>query len=160
VYIGLGFLENEYGIKYRDEVAVDKVRAISPGTVYLSKDYERILRNEVFKLIIGHPLFLAVTVSAKAGVIIFYLIISANLGLITLPFNTGRWPLKYSFWSAMAFNALFGILVVPDYRYLLGFMAIACLYGVMSIYQMMEHGNVRNFIRLLHQNGKISSCVG
>jgi hypothetical protein len=159
VYIGLGFLENEYGIKYRDEVAAEKVRAISPSTPYLSKEYERILRNEVFKLIIRHPLFFAITVFAKLGVIIFYLLISANVGLITVPFYLKRWPLEFSFWSAMAFNALFGILVVPDYRYLMGFIAMGCLYGIMGIHQIMEHGSIWNFVRRLRQGGKISSCV-
>jgi hypothetical protein len=43
------------------------------------------------------------------------------------------WPIEVAFWGAIAFNSLFGLLVIPQPQYLLGFKAFATLYGVVSV---------------------------
>jgi len=131
-YIGFGFLNNEYGIKYKDEVAMEKVCSIAPKTTYLSQDYEEILRHEVFKLIEAHPLFTVQTMFAKLGVILFYLLLFGNVGLIAVALRKIEWPLQIAFGSAMIFNSLFGIIATPDYRYLMGFISFATLWGIIT----------------------------
>lgn len=156
VYIGFGFLGNEYGIRYKDEVAIKKVRSVSPKAAYLSEEYEMILKKEVYKLIKAHPLFTATTIFAKLGVICLYLFAFANVGLIAVAFHVKSWRLEVAFWSAMMFNSLFGILVVPDYRYLMGFLAFAALYGIMSLNQTVEQGGFRRMRALLKRSGEES----
>ncbi len=67
IYIGFGYLSNEYGIRFDDAVAARKVREISPKAAYVSAEYERILRGETFHLALRHPLFVLRTIFAKAG---------------------------------------------------------------------------------------------
>ncbi|MBI4532289.1 MAG: hypothetical protein HY709_12300, partial [Candidatus Latescibacteria bacterium] len=140
VYIGLGFLNNTYGIQYLDEVAIEKVRSISPDVVYLSQEYETTLRNEVLRLMKDAPLFVLTNVFAKIGVISFYLLVFANVGLLTAVLHPKTWSLELAFWIGMAFNALFGILIIPNPPYLLGFIAFATLYGIVSINHTIESG--------------------
>jgi hypothetical protein len=159
VYIGFGFLSNEYGIKYKDEIGIEKVRSISPKTRYLSQDYEMIIRGEVFNLIKNHPLFVTQTIFAKLGVIIFYFLIFCNAGLIAVVLHRKTWQLEIAFISALMFNALFGILVIPDYRYLMGFIGFTTLYGIVSIDDAIEHRTRKEVVTMTHHGGEKSRCV-
>lgn len=159
VYIGFGFLSNEYGITYKDEIGIEKVRSISPKTRYLSQEYEVIIRDEVFSLMKKHPLFATQTIFAKLGVIIFYFLIFGNVGLIAVTLHRKTWQLEIAFFSAMMFNSLFGILVIPDYRYLMGFIAFATLYGIIGIDDAIEHSTWKKIIRMMHRGGEKSRCV-
>jgi hypothetical protein len=150
VYIGLGFLNNEYGIKYRDEVAIEKVRLISHKAAYLSQEYEKILRDEVFRFIKSHRLFTAQTIFSKFGVISLYLLIFANAGLMAAAWRRKSWQIETAFWSALLFSSLFGILVIPDYRYLMGFIVFATLYGITSINEIVENMRWGQILALMH----------
>jgi len=145
VYIGFGFLNNEYVATYKDEVAIEKVRSISPKTAFLSHEYERILRNEVALLIKEHPLFVARTLFAKIGVVSLYFIVFANIALVAAGLNKREWRLEIAFFCALTFNSLFGLLVIPDTHYLLGFISFTTLYGLVSINQSIES---RSWLRL------------
>lgn len=144
IYIGFGFLNNKYGITYDDNVGYEKVRSISPDAAIYSQEYEAILKKEVFNLIRRHPFFAIKTGCAKMGVIVFYLLVFANIGLIAAVRYPKPWPLELAFWIALAFNALFGILIMPRAGYLSGFCAFATLYGVVSINYAIECGGGRN----------------
>ena len=143
VYIGFGFLNNKYGITYDDKVGFEKARSISPEVALCSQEYEVILRKEVFRLIKGDPFFAVKTLFAKMGVIIFYLLVFANIGLVAAVRYPKVWSLELAFWIAMGFNALFGILIMPRAGYLSGFGAFAMLYGIVSINQAIERGGGR-----------------
>jgi len=138
VYIGFGFLGNEMVPAYSDEVAANKVAALSPGAHYLSVEYEEVLKNEVFSLIRHHFSFVVLTLAAKMGVICFALLLSANVGLLAAALYPKSWSIEVAFWAAIAFSSLFGLLVIPHPRYLLGFMAFATLYGVVSVDHALE----------------------
>jgi len=159
VYIGFGFLSNEYGIKYKDEIAIEKVRSISPKTSYLSQGYEAVLRKEVLSLIKKHPLFATQTIFAKLGVIILYFLIFSNVGVIAVVLHRKNWQLEIAFFSAMMFNSFFGIIAIPDYRYLMGFLAFATLYGVISIDDAIEHVAWKKIITIMHHGREKSRCV-
>ncbi|MBE0447663.1 MAG: hypothetical protein IBX64_06130 [Actinobacteria bacterium] len=153
VYIGFGYLNNDYGIGYKDEVAIEKVRSISPSAPYLSEEYEAILKDEVINLIKGNPRFVLDTVFAKIGVIFFFLLIFANFGLLAAILYPKGWSIEVAFWNALGFNSLFGILVTPNPAYLLGFIAFATIYGIVSINHAIECGAWRDITARL-------SCIG
>ncbi len=140
IYIGFGYLNNPMGIEYKDEVAVDKVRSLSPDTEAFSKEYIDILKEEVFRLIRTEKNFVLKTIFAKAGVMLFYFIYSANLGLIAAYFYPKKWALQSAFLIAILFSTAPGILVVPHRRYVLGFMALSLLYGLVSLNEAVEKG--------------------
>ena len=129
---------------------MEKVRSIAPKTTYLSQDYEDILRHEVFKLIQAHPLFTVQTMFAKLGVILFYLLLFGNVGLIAVALRKAEWPLQIAFGSAMIFNSLFGILATPDYRYLAGFISFATLWGIITFDEAIGHDSWNRIFVPLH----------
>lgn len=133
VYIGFGFLSNPYVPAYKDEVSVQAVCAISPQAGYVSAEYEAVLKSAVWRLIREDPEFVFQTLGAKLGIIGLFLILFGHLGLPSAFWYPKAWPVELAFWCALGFNALFGILVVPHYPYLLGFIAFAALYGIYSI---------------------------
>lgn len=157
VYIGFGFLNNPYGILYSDTSAAEKVYAVAPGTKYLSSDYEMTLRSEVFKLIVNEPRFVVTTIFAKTGVLIFYLLLFSNLGLLLAIYYRKHWGLEVAFGGAILFNSLFGLLVVPIPEYLLGFFSIAALYGIVSTNHAIENGLLDDILALSKRiEGKLS----
>jgi hypothetical protein len=81
VYCGLGYLNNEYGLKIDDETVDSKVRSIKPGVEYLSPEYESIVRTEVFRFAKSHPRFIFETFAAKSGLLFIILLVCANFGL-------------------------------------------------------------------------------
>jgi hypothetical protein len=140
VYIGFGFLENDYGIRYQDQIAYDKAKEISPTVVLLNDDYERILRDEVFAIVKKNPLFVVRTVSAKAGVIGFYLMLFMNIGLFCALRYGLKWQMEMALWAGMLFNTLPGFLAVPYIPYLTGSFAFAVIYGAMQVDNAIKQG--------------------
>ncbi|MGQ9805590.1 MAG: hypothetical protein ACUVRP_05870 [Chlorobiales bacterium] len=140
VYIGFGFLDNDYGIRYQDEIAFKKAKEISPTVFLLGDEYERILRDETIALLKKNPLFVVRTVSAKAGVIGFYLLLFMNIGLFCAVRYGLKWQMELALLSGMAFNALPGILAVPYIPYLTGSFAFAVIYGAMQLDQALKEG--------------------
>lgn len=139
-YIGLGFIDNPYVEEYRDEVAFEKVKSINPAIQISSKEYEEVLKNEVIHFISSHPTFFVMNIGAKSGVMILYLIMFANIGLVLSFFYKKPWQIELAFMIAMLFNSLFGLIVVPDPKYVLGFISFAAIYGIFSINFALESG--------------------
>ena len=142
LYIGLGYVkDNPYVPGYRDEVALQAVYSISPSTIPLSPEYENILRNETLHIAREHPLFIVETLAAKLRIIVFLLICWANLGLLAAALYPKGWAMESAFWAALGFNSLFGLIAIPQIQYLLGFMALAMIYGIVSLNRALSrHG--------------------
>ncbi|MGE0207397.1 MAG: hypothetical protein AB7R69_06125, partial [Candidatus Babeliales bacterium] len=135
VYAGLGFLsfKNPDNIRWGDCYATQKAQEILPGVAYNTVEYEAVLKNEVIRLTKEHPSFMIMTLFAKVGILLLYLLIFANIGLIAAFFYPKAWPLELAFWSALAASSIFPLLVLPTTEYSLGFIAFAILYGVVSL---------------------------
>lgn len=136
IYIGLGFLNNKYDIKYSDSYGGEKVYSMSPDATYGSEEWNSILRSEVFKIAKNDPAFILRQVFAKLGVCLMYVLIFANLGLLFSFFYPKGWKLELVFALCLLINALPGILVMPRFSYLFGLITLAAIYGVVSI----DHG--------------------
>jgi hypothetical protein len=93
-YIGLGYLHNDYGIRFKDEVSSVKVQKEDPGTTYLSHRYETIIRRVYFDYVTAHPLEALRQYGAKLLVSIADTGPYALLVLLTMPamllLGTGR----------------------------------------------------------------------
>lgn len=134
LYIGLGYLkDNPYVPGYRDEVALQTVYSISPSTIPLSPEYEHILRSQIVSIARQHPMFILETLAAKLRVILFLLFSWANVGLLAAAFYPKGRAMESAFWAALAFDALFGLVAIPQIQYLLGFLAFATIYGIVSL---------------------------
>jgi hypothetical protein len=147
IYLGLGYLSNDVVPGYRDEIAAAKVREKAPQIVYTSPEYEEYLRHEVIHIIVQHPLLVIETLAAKLGVVAGWLLICANVGLVAAYYYPKHWAIEAGFWSAIGFQALVGILAIPARAYLLGFIAVAVVYGTISIDVGLKNGLILAFSR-------------
>lgn len=55
LYLGLGVVDNSFGITWDDTNALDLAHRVDPHIEYLSKQYFDVLRDEYFKIIRDHP---------------------------------------------------------------------------------------------------------
>jgi hypothetical protein len=133
IYIGLSYVRNSDVPEYRDEVAIAKVRALRPEAVYLSPEYEQVLKREIFKLAKRRPFLILANLFVKLVVVSLFCICAANLGLYAAKLAPKPVWSELAFWLAIAFNGMYGILVLPNPKYLVGLIAFAALYGVYSI---------------------------
>ena len=129
IYGGLGYLNNDYGLKVDDETVNSKVRSIRPSVEYLSPEYESILRTETFRFAKSHPRFIFETFVAKSGLLFMILLVCANVGLASALLYRKPWAVEAAFWLVFAFTATNGLLATPNPDYLLGYMTFAVLYG-------------------------------
>jgi hypothetical protein len=139
IYIGLGYLKNSYGIDYNDTVAYQAAAQIVPGIVYMSSEYDRVLRERVFAIYDKDPTFIFQTLSAKAGYVCFCILTDAHFGLIAACLGVLSWRLLAAFACGIAFSALPGILVMPSSQYLFGLHTFSSLFAVVSIAQSCDH---------------------
>jgi hypothetical protein len=68
-YLGLGYLPNDAGIKWKDQIGLDAVRRVNPRIRYLSPAYERAIRHLYFDFVSHHPWFAVRVYFAKATVV-------------------------------------------------------------------------------------------
>jgi hypothetical protein len=133
VYIGLGFLNNRHGILYEDSVAESLARSRSPHVVFGTREYEGILRDEVFRLVKEDPRLIGQTLCAKAGVVMFYACVFGGVGLVATLRRLNPFALELAFGAAIAFSAVPGLLIMPWASYLTGFIAWLILYGAIGV---------------------------
>jgi hypothetical protein len=139
-YLGLGFLQNDYGISWNDALSYQKVQSIAPGTGFGSAEYERILRQQVLSTVRHDPWFVFLTVASKIGVVLVVFLLSANLGLIAAMVRRKPRPIDLCFALAITFNSLFALVVKPMPQYMLGLAAFSAFYGIFSLGFFLEPG--------------------
>ena len=141
VYIGLGYLSNDYGLAYKDIVAAKKAHELAPDAPYCSPEYETALKTAVIDLLRKDPVFVVGTLLAKFGAVLVYFLFAANFGLLVAIRYPKSWAVEVAFVAGLAFNALFGLVAVPRLSYLEGFIAFAMLYGVISLDVALQKSN-------------------
>lgn len=148
IYIGFGFLQdNNPGIIYDDSAGEKKVQETTPGlTLEKTQEYEAILKNEVINLIKNHWQFVLFTLFAKLGILLFYLLQYANVGLFLALLFPKPWNLEIAFLLALAFYAIFPLLTMPYPEYALGFISCATIYGIVSINYVVQKNNLKRIL--------------
>lgn len=138
VYLGLGYVQNSDVPAYRDEVAIAKVQLLEPTAKYPSLEYEQVLKKETLALARRRPFLILESLLVKLAVVLLFCICAANVGLYAAIVSRKSIWCDLAFLGAVGFSALFGILVVPNPKYLLGLITFAALYGVYSIQHATE----------------------
>jgi len=139
IYIGLGYLDNKYEIKYNDSVAYHKAVSINPDVVYCSREYEQILRDQCILLAKTDPVFILKNICFKSIVLFFRYLQFANFGiLLALFYIKPSLRLILPFLIASAFYAISGVLTIPIYHYVSGMTSMATLFGIYMICLSIE----------------------
>ena len=134
VYIGLGYLPNDWDIRYYDGVAYRDVLREEPKARYLGPAYGRILRDRYMHLVGEEPVFAIKDYGAKVIVslrpAVVALIALALIGPLVLLSGRRRqrWRRDALFVSIAAFVAILApLLAIPEGGYLLGWLAAVLL---------------------------------
>lgn len=125
-YIGLGYLKNSFGLRYDDQIAIDKVKSISPTAKFCSPEYERILRDSYFDFIKEHPIYFIKTYAIKFMVLILICLMFFILagGKFILPGHLLFWPSL----GIIFFSLLPALVAVPRFNYISGLLLVViCL---------------------------------
>lgn len=133
IYIGLGYLENKYGIQYDDSCAAAKAFSIKPKVVPCSDEYEQILKNECFLLAKTDPIFIIKTVFAKILALLFKALKFANFGLLFCFYIKPSFRETAPFLIAALYYSLPGILTMPHSPYVSGLISLSAFFGIYMI---------------------------
>lgn len=133
IYAGMGFIDNDKNLKFADSCPHKKVQSINKQVKYLTEEYEALLRAEVFSLCFRNPHYVLRVLFAKLGVLFYFLLLFANVGLLAAYWYPKPLYVELGYWILMAVSALPGVLTIPITTYLLGFISACVLYGVHSI---------------------------
>lgn len=140
VYVGFGFLDNPFGIRYADSVAYQKAQTLSPNVLLLGEEYERIMKEQTLELVKREPMFVFRTFAAKAGVMGFYLLAFMNVGLYCALYYPMGWQRHLALLSGMAFNSLPGFIAEPNIPFLTGSFAFAIIYASLQLDHAVKQG--------------------
>ncbi|MEA2493657.1 MAG: hypothetical protein QOJ29_1568 [Thermoleophilaceae bacterium] len=139
-YIGLGYLPNDWDIRYYDLVGYRDVLRVDPKAMYLGPAYNRILRHRYFQLIGAEPGFAAklyvekLVVALRWGAPALLLLALAGPWLLLLDERRRRWRRDALFVLPAAIIGLLApLLATPDAGgYLLGWLAAILLAAILA----------------------------
>jgi len=145
VYIGLGYVKNDAVPQYRDEVAIARVCSMDPGAGFASLQYERDLRTATLQLVQARPALVISNLLAKLPLVLAYILIFGSIGWLALFRRPLVAAIDLTFFAAIAFNSMFGLLVIPVLGYLFGMVAYAALFGAISFMLAFENTSLPRF---------------
>jgi hypothetical protein len=149
LYCGFGFLKvmNSDNIEFEDSSGYRKIAAIDPEVMHqFHPKYNDLMKNEVLNLMIFQRFFVIITLFAKLGVLIFFLLKYANLGLIVAWYYPKGFALEIAYWIMLLFNALYPLVAIPLGVYTINFMVAGIVYGITSLNYAIEKGFLKSFL--------------
>lgn len=144
IYIGLGYLPNDYKIKYLDEVAFATAKTVDPDIEFLSDEYEELLRNRWVDIATDNPGFVTGLSVQKVVVAVRHSGVYLLAILLVLPFALLLGPERQRMrryliltlpTALLAFSA--PIVTVPFRPYELGFYGTAALVAILCLAWLM-----------------------
>ena len=123
-YLGLGYIENPWGIHWKDEFAVNFVKQKDPRVKKYSSEYEHILKQEFFRIVREKPFYFVKVNLAKAKKIVSRFFKNLWLLLILLPLVGLEWPLLVALAFSLGFQSIPVFVGIPYNQYCSGVMAI------------------------------------
>jgi hypothetical protein len=139
-YIGLGYLPNDWDIRYQDSVAYRDVLRIDPKARYLGPAYDRILRDRYFRLVREDPLVAGESYGSKVLVALRSalpaLVVLVVLGpwLLFVDRRRARWRRDAVFLGVAALIGIAGPLIAAPYAvYLSAWIAVVVLAVILAV---------------------------
>jgi hypothetical protein len=163
-YIGLGYLPNDWDIRFYDGVAYRDVLRKDPKAIYLGPAYGRILRNRYFKLVGDDPVYAVRAYVGKLAVAVrpawFALLVLALVGpwLLLVVANRARWR-RDALMVALAgiIGLASPLLATPDGGLLLGWLAAVLLAGILAGAAVVATwGSPNGFARFVHSGAGVA----
>lgn len=94
LYIGLGAVENPFGLSWDDSVALQAARRVDPSVRFASNDYYALLRREYLEIVVHHPWQVAVIYLKKLWAALRISRIGLTLIVVLVPIMFARQRLR------------------------------------------------------------------
>lgn len=155
VYAGFSYIRSPYGFVNKDDFVIAEARRRLPenlanadGIELVTELYEEKLREAVIDVFLDHPFFVAKTVFSKAGAMVLYFLIFANIGVLFVLFHRRAWRIEAAFLPALFFSSLPGLLTQPNTNYITGYLCVVVIYAVSCVGLAFEDKEQKLFNRL------------
>jgi hypothetical protein len=160
MYIGLGYLPNNYRVHYADSVASAQVQADAPGTPFLSARYDKVIRSAYFSVLSHHPLEVVKQYAAKILATVAETAPYLLLVLITMPAMLmgaesrarQRWILLTI--PAFAFACLPTLIAIPVEAYEQGLYGVVGALGIVGVGCMLREAELE-----ARRRGRLTSLL-
>ena len=135
-YIGLGYLDNPYGIEYADASAF-AVAVAATGTSVYEPSWETALRSATIDLVMRDPAFVARTLGAKASAIVGA---NAILMIVALAASFALTRREAIVGAAVVAATTFpGLIAVPRQNYIFGLPMALAILAIVAIGRILTH---------------------
>ena len=126
-YSGLGFI-SEKGLEFSDESAHKLLKEINPDQdFFATKENQKILKNEFLHILLSDLGFALRLYGSKLGVILMYIALVANIGLLYIFSKDFDPKIRVSFLSILIFYSIFPLITIPGIGYLSGIIGISLI---------------------------------
>lgn len=134
IYIGFGFTRNPYNIVWHDSCSVAAARKVNSQVKDGTPEYEKTVKRLIWELFKKDRHFILTSLFARLGVVImFFLLWFGWIGIGYAYFFPKPWYEEVGFLFALGVSALPGILTIPNFEYLTGFITCTVLYTIYSM---------------------------
>jgi hypothetical protein len=144
IYIGLGFIRNNYGIRWEDGCAQSAIKKVDSSCGVGSKQGEEITKRLIFNLFKKDRHFFLTSLFARFGVVImFFFVWFGWFGLLCSYFFPKPWYEEVAFMITLGISSLPGLLTIPRFEYLTGFVTCTVLYVIYSLIYALKKNNLK-----------------
>lgn len=151
IYLGFGFLNyaNQDGIQWDDTYALKKVQHVlqDPTIGYEHPQYESTLKAEVLNLIKYQSFFVYLTIFAKLGILLLYLIRYVHVGLLAALYLFEYSCSEVALLLSLLSSTIFPLIAIPAEQYAFGFICLAYLYGIDSINRLLHKDHIATSLK-------------
>lgn len=133
VYIGLGYFENNRGLKYSDSHGKNFVSSKDAKIEYLSEEYNLVLRNEMISIVKHDLLFFLKTIFWKMLILLKKVVKYLNYGLIFCFYIKPSLRSVLPFIIAVCFYMIPGVVVIPEDKYVIGMLTLVVIFNLYMI---------------------------
>ncbi|MFT6765287.1 MAG: hypothetical protein ACJAZS_000162 [Alteromonas naphthalenivorans] len=141
IYISFGFLQNSHGITWEDGCNDRAIKKINPKLGVGGLEGEEITKNMIINLFQKDRHFVLTSLFARFGIVMmFFLIWFGWVGLICAYLVPKSWYYELAFLLAFGCSAAPGVLTIPCFEYLAGFIVCVVIYTVLSFIIACNNG--------------------
>ena len=112
LYIGLGVVENPFGIVWNDDDGIRAVKEVNPNTLYLSAEYYSILKRKYFDIVLHHPIEVATIYLKKVTTALATYNMKYLLVLVSIVFAWARFSFARVSKGWSSYDAVFSVSAV------------------------------------------------
>lgn len=146
-YLGLGYIDNAYGLSWHDAVGIRAARRVDPHVAVFTKHYDGILRRLYVRFVRSHPTYVVHDYAAKLGTTLLFALLRFPLLLfviaaaVTVGKRRRQARLDLAVVApALAITAVSPVVGYPAVQYELGWLGAVGLLWLLALTTLVAEG--------------------